>query len=193
MLAWPRRARMPPPGRPMLPSSSWMIAARPDVLHAQRSGGSNRPNRPRPWSYRARCSRTTASHTLANHSGGTPQVWHHFRRVTGEVTLEHLENGTADPARSRPVARWRAPCSRHGRPFVAGSPSWDCSSLACRPGRRSRDVPAPRRWRPTSRYALVSPRRRVVGARLRVIAGERRRRDRRRRRKSSCRIVAAFV
>src|SRR6478609_1017064 len=29
MLAWPRRARMPPPGRPMLPSSSWMIEAPP--------------------------------------------------------------------------------------------------------------------------------------------------------------------
>ena len=27
MLACPRRAMMPPPGRPMLPSSSWMIAA----------------------------------------------------------------------------------------------------------------------------------------------------------------------
>ena len=26
MLAWPRSARIPPPGRPMLPSSSWMIA-----------------------------------------------------------------------------------------------------------------------------------------------------------------------
>ena len=25
--AWPRKARMPPPGRPMFPSSSWMIAA----------------------------------------------------------------------------------------------------------------------------------------------------------------------
>ena len=25
--AWPRSARIPPPGRPMLPSSSWMIAA----------------------------------------------------------------------------------------------------------------------------------------------------------------------
>src|SRR5882724_5657716 len=27
MLAWPRRARIPPPGRPMLPSRSWMIDA----------------------------------------------------------------------------------------------------------------------------------------------------------------------
>ena len=27
MLAWPRRARTPPPGRPMLPSSNWRIAA----------------------------------------------------------------------------------------------------------------------------------------------------------------------
>jgi hypothetical protein len=27
MLAWPRSARIPPPGRPMLPSSSWMIEA----------------------------------------------------------------------------------------------------------------------------------------------------------------------
>src|SRR5207253_698587 len=27
MLACPRRARIPPPGRPMLPSSSWMIDA----------------------------------------------------------------------------------------------------------------------------------------------------------------------
>ena len=25
--AWPRSAMMPPPGRPMFPSSSWMIAA----------------------------------------------------------------------------------------------------------------------------------------------------------------------
>ena len=25
--AWPRRAMMPPPGRPMLPSRSWMIEA----------------------------------------------------------------------------------------------------------------------------------------------------------------------
>jgi hypothetical protein len=27
MFACPRSARMPPPGRPMLPSSSWMIEA----------------------------------------------------------------------------------------------------------------------------------------------------------------------
>src|SRR5438270_554854 len=36
MLAWPRRARMPPPGRPMFPSSSWMTAVvlpRRDVVH----------------------------------------------------------------------------------------------------------------------------------------------------------------
>jgi hypothetical protein len=27
MFAWPRSARMPPPGRPMLPSRSWTIDA----------------------------------------------------------------------------------------------------------------------------------------------------------------------
>ena len=27
MDAWPRSARIPPPGRPMFPSKSWMIAA----------------------------------------------------------------------------------------------------------------------------------------------------------------------
>ena len=27
MEAWPRRAMIPPPGRPMLPSSSWRMAA----------------------------------------------------------------------------------------------------------------------------------------------------------------------
>ena len=36
MVAWPRRARMPPPGRPMLPSRSWSIAAQWIIRHADR-------------------------------------------------------------------------------------------------------------------------------------------------------------
>jgi hypothetical protein len=51
--AWPRSATMPPPGRPMLPSSSWMIAAvrmiwTPTVCCVQPTAYANEPVRSRP-------------------------------------------------------------------------------------------------------------------------------------------------
>ena len=51
--AWPRSAMMPPPGRPMFPSSSWMIAAvrmicTPTVCCVQPTAYANADVRSRP-------------------------------------------------------------------------------------------------------------------------------------------------
>ena len=71
--AWPRIAITPPPGRPMLPSSSCRIdAARmycePIVCCVQPTPCTNAVVRSRPELA------TNSSHTLANTSCGTPQT-----------------------------------------------------------------------------------------------------------------------
>src|SRR6266496_1059905 len=73
MEACPRRARMPPPGRPMLPSSACRMAAvrmywTPTVCWVQPTLYTNEVVRSRPEFEVSR------SHTLANASGGTPQA-----------------------------------------------------------------------------------------------------------------------
>jgi hypothetical protein len=71
--ACPRNARIPPPGRPMLPSSVWRIAAvrmycAPTVCCVQPTAYANAVVRSRPeFSVIAR-------HTLRNSSLGTPQI-----------------------------------------------------------------------------------------------------------------------
>jgi len=73
MLAWPRRARMPPPGRPTLPSSSWMMAparmyCTPTVCCVQPTEYTRAVVRSRPEFA------VHASHTRRNSSSGTPHT-----------------------------------------------------------------------------------------------------------------------
>ena len=94
MVAWPRSAMMPPPGRPMLPSSSWTIAAVRMILRADACAGSS-PRRTRSAVVRSRpVFSVTASrdllgsrpaempHASADHLGGVARV----------VPLEDLED-----------------------------------------------------------------------------------------------------
>ena len=73
MLACPRIAMIPPPGRPMLPSSSWMIAAvrmncTPTVCWVQPTAYTTAAVRSRPDAA------AQASATSRNCSLGTPQT-----------------------------------------------------------------------------------------------------------------------
>ena len=73
MLACPRRAMIPPPGRPMLPSSSWMIAAprmycTPTEWCVQPTEYTHAVVRSRPLLA------VTSSHSCRNWAGGTPHT-----------------------------------------------------------------------------------------------------------------------
>ena len=93
MVEWPRRAIMPPPGRPMLPSNSCRMPASSYDLHA---GGVLRPapaHRRCKWSARGRSYRRSNSATrnklvrrAAAHLGDN------FRRVAGEMPSQNLHH-----------------------------------------------------------------------------------------------------
>ena len=136
MVAWPRSARMPPPGRPMLPSSSCRTLAARDHLRADRVlRPARRRSRWRPSS-RGPSSRASASATARNClRRAAADVGDHLRRVPRVVAFQHLEDavrilerrdrvgasiGTSDSAAVLTcAAAWPPPC---------------CASPACAEG-----------------------------------------------------------
>ena len=140
--AWPRSAMMPPPGRPMLPSSSWMIAARADDLHADgvlrpadrvgdRAGAARGPSSSQSASATSEELLDRQPHASATISG----------RVAGEVALQDLEDAARMLERRVLVRRLRrrssiSPVAAVARLLALRDP---CSRL---PARRCASMPS---------------------------------------------------
>ena len=157
MEAWPRSARMPPPGRPMLPEQQLEDRRGPDVLHADRvlgpadrvaeGGGALAPEF-------AQSASATLQEQLARHAA---DLLHHLRRVAREVPLQDLEDAArvlerlvallgrgrrcsasapgAASARGAPAARRRVRRPRTARSDVV--PAASASKPLKRPSRSS--------------------------------------------------------
>ena len=169
MLAWPRRARMPPPGRPMLPSSSWMMAAvrmywTPDgVLGPAHRVAEGRRALP------ARVGAQRLGHLEELVLGDAAHLLDQLGRVAGEVALEQLEDaagvlqgGVGLPCGLPRRGRRAVGLAAAGRRLLGGRPRAGGHALVL-PGRRCRRTgsrgPSPRTGRRGPR-CRGSPRRR---------------------------------
>ena len=121
--ACPRRARIPPPGRPMFPSSSWRIEAvrmycTPTVCCVQPDRVAER-RRPLPTGVRA----DRFGNLEEEIAGNAADLFDHLGRVAGEVTFDDLEHAVTDPAAFRPAGFLRSLQSRRLE-AVARAPRW---------------------------------------------------------------------
>ena len=90
--AWPRSAMIPPPGRPMLPSSSCSSAQQPIICGAVGVLGPGHRVRPGRWSGRAPSWRGSSRRPLEHVAGAARHLLDHLRRVAAEVALDDLED-----------------------------------------------------------------------------------------------------
>ena len=164
MLACPRRAMMPPPGRPMLPKQQLDDRGAADVLHAD---GVLRPADrvdPAGGALPTAVRGHRLAQLLANCSGLIPQIsCDHLRGVPGVVPLEDLEHATADPAASRRAGPRRVRQRRAAAAELVAAPRSDADSSLSPPPRAAASGPRRRRARRSPR----TPRARVVRARSR--------------------------
>src|SRR6266496_4487421 len=154
--AWPRSARIPPPGRPMLPSRSWRIAAvrmycTPDSLLCPADRVAERAG-----PLASGVVGQGARHLFQQRPRHPADLLHRLRGVAGEVALEDLED-TARVGEGQVDARMPLPFERRAHGAVV--------------------VGVVRRLLPLAGggrhpHPLVLPARRVVPAGVRVPAGE---------------------
>ena len=114
MLACPRRARMPP-GRPMLPSSSWMIAPARMYSRPRCAGSSPRCRRARRCGP-AGCAGPGRADGQELLPGRAADVLDELRGVAGEVPLQDLEHAAGAPAWGPGRCRWSPRPAARRRP-----------------------------------------------------------------------------